>query len=564
MGSTDELKRHKMVEWLAPSVLARAAAEVVLSGLFANYSDKRENMGSLRDQVFHYPDADADGEFWFDYASDVGDGFDPTYRIAKAMSQPLEVGGHETRPGPLVLLGGDQVYPSASWQAYEERFKAPYAEAFPDPGRSGRRDLFAIPGNHDWYDGLTSFMRLFCQDSNFGGWQPKQDRSYFAIKLPNGWWLWGIDIQFDAYIDMPQIAYFTKVAQKTVEGDRIILATAKPSWIHVTEQEPRPQSWMSVEFFTERIVCANKAKLALTVTGDLHHYSRYTPTDPVDTRSVCEGGGDLITAGGGGAYLSSTHWLPETLSLPRVKQDEEPQGYGFEHAWPTRPESLKLRKSLLWHLLFWRTFSLNYLLFGLYALLALLLATGIRDAAPDYVQSLADARFWELLKDAVTPTFVISGALLLVALFYWARSGAAPGLVGLLHGVVQLVALVALTLFGLQWDPFDLADNGVWLGYVTAIAVGLIGCVLVARWILVLYLFLNQVPGKQAHANEVFAAQSRGMGTGFKHFLRFRIGTDGNLTIFPIAVESPDDVHLIESPIGVPRVTGSPTPPARP
>jgi hypothetical protein len=560
MGSTDELKRHKMVEWLAPSVLARAAAEVVLSGLFANYSDKRETMGSLRDRVFHYPDTNAEGEFWFDYASDVGDGFEPTYRIARAMAlKELSVGGHETQTGPLAVLGGDQVYPSASWQAYEERFNGPYEAAFPDPGKKARRDLFAIPGNHDWYDGLTSFMRLFCQDSNIGGWQPRQDRSYFAIKLPNGWWLWGIDIQFDAYIDVPQIAYFTKVAQKTVEGDRIILATAKPSWIHVTEQEPRPQSWMSVEYFTERIVCSNKAKLALTITGDLHHYSRYTPVDPVDTRTVSAGGGDLITAGGGGAYLSSTHWLPETLTLPRIKGDEKPQKYVFEHAWPTKPESLKLRKRLLWHLLFVRTFSLNYLLFGLYALLALLMATGIRDGAPDYGDTLGDASFWGLLKDAVTPTFVISAALLLVALFFWARSGAARGLVGLLHGVVQLAALIALTLFGLQWDPLDLADNGVWLGYVNAIGVGLIGCILVSRWILVLYLFLNQVPGKLAHANEVFAAQSRGVGTEFKHFLRFKIGADGQLTVFPIAVQpvkdADDAFELIEPPIHVPRRT---------
>ena len=72
--------------------------------------------------------------------------------------------------------------------------------------------LFAVPGNHDWYDGLTAFLRFFCQGGWVGGWKTEQRRSYFAVKLPQRWWLLGIDIQFDTYIDAPQIDYFRTVA----------------------------------------------------------------------------------------------------------------------------------------------------------------------------------------------------------------------------------------------------------------------------------------------------------------------------------------------------------------
>ena len=59
----------------------------------------------------------------------------------------------------------------------------------------------------------------------------RQRRSYFAVKLPQRWWLLGIDIQFDTYIDKPQMDYFRHVASLIQDGDGIILCNAKPSWV---------------------------------------------------------------------------------------------------------------------------------------------------------------------------------------------------------------------------------------------------------------------------------------------------------------------------------------------
>ena len=150
--------------------------------------------------------------------------------------------GQDTVPttrGSVLVMGGDEVYPSASSRAYEERTKGPYNAALPhadDPPA-----LFAIPGNHDWYDGLTAFLRFFCQGGWVGGWKTEQRRSYFAVKLPQRWWLLGIDIQFDTYIDAPQIEYFRNVAtQASRTATASSCATPSPAGSRAASRSRRP------------------------------------------------------------------------------------------------------------------------------------------------------------------------------------------------------------------------------------------------------------------------------------------------------------------------------------
>ena len=516
-----------MTAWLAPSVLAASAAEVVLSGLFANYADKRESEAGLSDATWRYPAA-PDGSFWLDYASDVGDGFDSSYLIARLLAEPkLTVDDEETERGRVLVLGGDQVYPSASWQGYAERFTGPYTAALqpiPEPGQ--RPDLFAVPGNHDWYDGLTAFMRVFCQGRGIGGWQTQQRRSYFALRLPHKWWLWGIDIQFDVYIDEPQLAYFSRVAELATQDHRIILATAKPSWVGVRDPAEPPQSWQSLAYFQERVMCVHGAELALTITGDLHHYSRYEPSTSEGTPK--------ITAGGGGAYLSPTHWLPEHRELPNVPRDQTTP-YDLAERWPSEARSRALRHGVLWHLLPWRTPTLAGVLASIYGLLALLLAVGVKDQERSIDAGLGDPSAGALLGDALTLWSVALAALLLWGLTAWARSGDAPRAWGALHAVVQLGAATAIALALLAWDPLGWGATGFWWGYAAAALAGFAG-VLAGRVILTLYLWTSQLLHRRWHANEVFAAQAREAGTGFKHFLRLRIDKDG-LTVYAIGAE---------------------------
>ena len=110
-------------------------------------------------------------------------------------------------------MGGDQVYPTASYDEYSNRLLKPYEAALPHVPALEAPDLYAIPGNHDWYDGLSNFSRIFCQKKWIGGWKTRQRRSYFAVKLPHNWWLWGIDIQLEGYIDEPQLNYFYEIGK---------------------------------------------------------------------------------------------------------------------------------------------------------------------------------------------------------------------------------------------------------------------------------------------------------------------------------------------------------------
>ncbi len=113
-------------------------------------------------------------------------------------------------------MGGDQVYPVPTAVEYENRMLGPYRAALPCASAEAP-ELFAIPGTHDWYDGLGNFTSIFCLERWIGGWKTSQRRSYFALKLPNAWWLWGIDIQFGASLDEVQLQYFAGVAAEQVQ-----------------------------------------------------------------------------------------------------------------------------------------------------------------------------------------------------------------------------------------------------------------------------------------------------------------------------------------------------------
>jgi hypothetical protein len=70
---------------------------------------------------------DEDGAIWVDFVADLGDGFDATFAIASLLSQEtLTVGQHFTRRGQIVLMGGDEVYPTASSETYKHQLREPY------------------------------------------------------------------------------------------------------------------------------------------------------------------------------------------------------------------------------------------------------------------------------------------------------------------------------------------------------------------------------------------------------------------------------------------------------
>lgn len=300
--------RKPMVGWFDPLQLIITALRALVSIIFGSYADKREVQGvSERTDLYDYS---IEKELWFDYVADLGDGWNSTYTIAKQLSKPDLIFNHkgkqvETKRGRFLVMGGDEVYPTPSREAYGDRTVGPYESALPWVIYEQAPHLYAIPGNHDWYDGLTSFTRLFCQKRWIGGRQTQQARSYFALKLPHNWWLWGVDTQLDAYIDKPQLNYFEDIARNQMKrNDRIILCTAEPSWVYTVTKNP--DAYNNLAYFERNVIRKYGGIVALNLTGDQHIYCRHQ--DESGTRQK-------IIAGGGGAFLHPTHRIPDALEL---------------------------------------------------------------------------------------------------------------------------------------------------------------------------------------------------------------------------------------------------------
>lgn len=592
---------QRMTQWFDPAQLIRTGIRALLSGIFGAYADQRETQAALAhgaQPAIH--DYSAAPELWLDFAADLGDGFDATYSVAWLFGQerlPAETLPEHprqrellaaTRRGQVLILGGDQVYPTASRTQYENRFYGPFEAALPwIDDEASRPYLFSIPGNHDWYDGLTSFMRLFCQRRSIGAWKTRQTRSYFALKLPQRWWLLGIDIQLASDIDQPQIDYFTEVAAHMQPGDQVILCTAQPSWV---EEGDTSNAYRNLLFFERTILCPRQARLMLTLTGDLHHYARYSDST---------GQRHKLTAGGGGAYLYGTHRLPDTIELTKVDPAEPGQGtsattetYTRGPVYPEQSASRRLRAGALllgfknpWFVL---ALGLIYVLCGWLLQSAsqgslLVQSTAGADTPMNALmawlsqQPLARAGdvFGVLVEIMVqVPALMVIAALLVFGLYKFCAPD--PGRpdwlrwIGVVHGLAHLVLVLALTwwfahlnaLLGLQAP----GHGRLWLQ----------GALYVAEMIVIggplgaLLFSLALLPG--VNFNEAYSSQHI---EHYKNFLRIHLRPDGTLAVYAVGIRrvarwrydpradrrkpyfhprrgKPPRVHLIEDPFTVP------------
>jgi hypothetical protein len=503
---------QKAVRWLAPRVLITTGAQSLVAEIFGSYADKRELQGSLPAQVHDHA---GDDELWVDFVADLGDGFDATYSIASLLAAPeLDLDGPKPR-GSLLIMGGDEVYPAASTSEYEDRSKGVYRAALP-VATENSPTLFALPGNHDWYDGLTSFLRVFAQRRPFGGWQTEQTRSYFAVRLPQRWWLYAIDTQFDDYVDAPQLEYFREASAELREGDSVILCTSTPAWVDAGVGGPT-KGYDTIEFFQREVLRPRGANVRVMLTGDKHHYARYAERD---------GTGQKITSGLGGAYLAATHQLPPTLHLPgeksRVREPLPPSRYDLAARYPERTGRLAAGiVKLPWRNPgFWGLTGITQLV-ATAAILYGLVESGARDGVFGLLASWSPA--------------VLAAAVLVLAGVAFARidlpGTSAKGVVaGIAHAVAHLALSVGWAL--LVRELYHVFPDGViadWLIFFvvavgTPVVIGFVDAEVVALYLLVASRF-------GINLNEVMAGQSI---EDHKGFLRMHIAADGTLTIYPV------------------------------
>ncbi len=541
--SLDQLQfeQRPAVRWFSPSVLARSGIKVVLAGAFGDYLDKRELQSAFSAGLTL--DARADGEIWFDFVADSGDGFNATYTVAWAVSQrelTVPASAADAAPVPeqltlprgrLVIFGGDEVYPVARIDDYQDRFVGPYKAALPwtDPPASPAGDahprLLAIPGNHDWYDGLTGFMRVFGQQAWIGGRQSVQTRSYFAAALPGRWWLWGIDIQSDAYLDSAQIRYFRDVGTEIKAGDRLILCTAKPSWAEGHE----PDAYRNLAY-VERNLVPNRCEAVLMISGDSHHYARYRS----DT------GREKITAGGGGAFLSATHTLEKEVAVPTAP-DGDLSRHELKRCYPDAATSRRLGWKVL--ALPFRNPSFMWVPGILQVLLFMANQFGLRSfqtGSSDFEAAATGWTWFELalgrLRNPLTLVVVLTLFGLLTGFAKppasirarWAKLGAKLAM-GSFHTVLHIAT--AATVAWVATRIFEFADG---FAYVTLVVVfiavvgAICGSVAIGLYLLLALTLLG------CHQNEVFSAIRE---ENYKNFLRVHIEPDGRLTVYALGID---------------------------
>lgn len=557
------------VRWLAPPELARAGVKAVLSAVFADYADKREIQANFEQKVIWVPGAppDSEGDCWFDYVADLGDGFDATYTIASLLAEESVTAQDTQYPlprGSMLVLGGDEVYPTASAEAYEDRLTGPYRAAFPYAQNPPL--LLALPGNHDWYDGLTSFLRAFTHGRSIGGWKTEQTRSYFAIQLPHRWWLVGLDSQFESYIDEPQLKYFEdNLSLQLQPGDGVILCSASPTWLK-TEHDAdafNPLFWFEKHYIRSKPSGdggkrnTTGAEVRLWLTGDLHHYARYV--EDLDMQDPPAGAArQLVTCGLGGAFLSATHNLvPGFRVLPEMSRSyrEADPFTSFRRVgalYPDMETSRSMAKDLAkpWKLdrfLLARNPGLLPLLAGVHTalFLALLLIFGQgsieaserhgRVVASFLNASLADIWLFSL---NVLMTVTVIAALVLFA----AKARGLNKPLSLRPSAILAVLAQVLVLLGVfitlgrlvgsdkfAWLHVDDWWDIVILAFVSALAAalgGVIGGVVLAISIVC---FQKGSPLTWQMSGQAIE--------DYKGFLRIRVTDDGLLTVFPLVID---------------------------
>jgi hypothetical protein len=504
-----------MVRWLDPHQLVDTAVRVLLSGVFSAYADYREVQAL---EPAEMPDRSEQADLWLDYVADLGDGWNSTYTVARLLATEglkLDWEGetYATERGRILVMGGDQVYPVPKAVEYQNRMLGPYQAALPCAVGEAP-ELFAIPGSHDWYDGLVNFTSIFCRKRWIGGWKTAQRRSYFALKLPNRWWLWGVDIQFGSYIDEAQLRYFAGVALDHVEpGDRIILCTAKE--VDSGRKDTEIHSDRDLEFLEREVITACGARLVLYVKSGKHYYARYEQDN---------GPRQHIASGGGGAFLHPTHNLPERMDLPGA---EGPVPYRKARTYPSPEVSKRLRRRI------WLLAPYNLPLAGVFGaiqvLLAFMLGLHLRDRHVALGLSDLLNAVWE------SPTLFLLIPLVIVSLVGMVRfahdaRGLRQFLVGTVHTALQLASAAGFMIAS-SWLSSAFGLRGAWslvafFGLIFVVG-GIGGMVGMSG-----YLWVANCFG--LHGTEGYAAQHH---QDLKHFLRLHIQADGDLTIYPIGVD---------------------------
>jgi hypothetical protein len=258
------------------------------------------------------------------------------------------------------VICSDVIYPAGGTLEYAYKLCWPY--------RHYPRPIYALPGNHDWYDSLRGFMAYFCGQTSA---PPRPRRSLFSLpglvdrlwleeserddpvkreliktlrqepaqqaQLPGPYYristgpldLIAIDTGIEGTIDAAQADWLRQVSRSPKPK---VLLTGKPIYVN-GRHRPCPID-DGRQGTVDDIVREPAHRYVAAVGGDIHNYQRY-PVQ-VGSRTI-----QYLVSGGGGAFMHPTHQIPniDQTNLPGVSE-------GTFRCYPLRGDSLSFYSQL--------------------------------------------------------------------------------------------------------------------------------------------------------------------------------------------------------------------------
>jgi len=324
--------RPKRLSWFNPHALWAARNDTLARFADPVPLERSRWVGGSTGQDFTVDLSDRLGNYSFLLLGDTGEGDESQYAVVP----PLLSRAAETA---FLVICSDVLYPLGDINAYAEKFFQPYM------GYLG--PIYALPGNHDWYDDLAAFMFHFC--GREGPPPPPSFIEDVAASPAAGWRVWlrrrcwrrparPVAEQVTAMRarrsqpvqqqPVPQPGpYFTidTLQLRLVCIDTGILGdidAAQGRWLERVSADPRSKILLtgkplvvdggvqpcritgtSGEFSTVLdIVHDPRFRYLASIGGDIHNYQRYPVR--VGGRTV-----QHIVSGGGGAFMHATHLI---------------------------------------------------------------------------------------------------------------------------------------------------------------------------------------------------------------------------------------------------------------
>jgi hypothetical protein len=454
-------------------------------------------------------------DVFIDYLADTGDDVDVSRAVAKLVAAEYDVEGADgeaiTLPrGDILVFGGDAAYPVATATEIEARLLTPWNQVLAERSDGKRRVLLGIPGNHDWFDGLDGFARMFRARTgplaeerastapgaerpvrHFVSWmeafamgkhlvkrralpvigyEPVQRASYFALALAPGVDLWGVDRQL-RQINFQQRRFFWD-RRSAAPSQSLLLCLPDPLRVNLDHNHSGTAMLQALNLDPGR-------DPMLCLAGDSHHYERWHLGPSVH-----------LVAGGGGAFLHGAPMVRTKKKRPLIE-------------FPGPRTSLALLAHVPWRV-----------------------ATGGAGVIPQLLLAVLFAPALDVgLRSGTTMDAVSTGGAVVAAVICAVLAGLRRRTfvgVALLAGIAGLfMAAVPMATHA----GFDLALG--WLGAsaspkTTAVAVFALS-IFGGAWVFGLYLAALARFG--LNHDQAFAALGH---PGYKHFVRLRVRKDGS------------------------------------